>query len=221
MIKSFFIVLICASVITTGVAAYALEKDNRIQFGSVTTGESLNAFIKLNKGYTKADPESWLKFSSANAKDGMWAPAPDKDVYSNRVLSKLSTIVVSTQKPECGKVSRLLYLGSPPRPKGKPDITLYAYEYILCDITGFVSSSFMLDQYISKYGMYDLKDYDRGLVVYNDVKKRFRVGVKPYTADKEKAGLAITIVDNQVFRDKYLSWRIALKEAYKTVRNLF
>ncbi|VAX17772.1 hypothetical protein MNBD_NITROSPINAE01-10, partial [hydrothermal vent metagenome] len=116
-----------------------------------------------------------------------------------------------------GKVPRLMFLTGP----GKSSAGLYAYEFTICDNSKLLNPETVMDQYIAKYGMYDVKDYDRNMIIYNGVQERYRVAVSPLTGQKDEVGLTITIVDNEVFKSKYREWRLELKKAAKTVQKLF
>lgn len=197
--------------------ANAVEKTNRVQFGKIKTGASLGTFMTFNKNYTKSEPTSFAETIKEVSPEGMWNPLPNQMSTSGTILNHLSTIEVTSSETGCGMIPRLIFLTGPE----KSTAELYAYEFTICDDSKLLNTETVLDQYIAKYGMYDAKDYDRNMIIYNEVKNRYRVGVTPLEGKNEKAGLTITIVDSEIFKLKYREWRLELKKARKTVQKLF
>jgi hypothetical protein len=67
--------------------------------------------------------------------------------------------------------------------------------------------------------MYDEKDYDRDMIIYNNVQKRYRVSVRPYIQQDGPSGVIVTVVDEGIFLDAYTSWRVALRLAGAGIRS--
>lgn len=195
-----------------------VKKMNRVSFGQVAPGEDLKLFLDVNKEYKASKGVNWLEFAKPDDKTTIWATAPDDVSISKKVLGRMPVISVTGPGSKCETTSTLLFLEGPAKQSGS---NLFLYEYNVCDNTGLVTPQTMMDQYIAKYGMYDKKDYDRNMIIYKNVREHFRVAVRPFTPGEGPGGITITVVDDDVFRQKYFGWRASLKKATEVVRKLF
>jgi len=197
-------------------------RENRVVFGSFHTGQNIRLFNTSHTGYTKSKEVDWLKFN-ADISDykRIWAPLPEKSVLSRRTLSHIKVIEMTKEKQACQSSPRSLFLKSPGAGGKLSTSRLYAYEFIICDNTKLLTPDDMMRQYVDKYGMYDEKDFDRKMIVYNNVLNRYRLGIRPYYGDKDGNGLVVTIVDNDVFTDTYIAWRGTLRTANEKIKTLF
>lgn len=189
-----------------------VERHNKVRFGKARTGQSMVIFESLAAGYAKSDEQSWVTFAGDIFNHGrVWAPSPAGISVSPRTAEKISVVVMTSATKACGAIPRSLFLKFP----GGSSVPyrLYAYEFIVCDETNLLRPQDMVNQYISKYGMYDEKDYDRSMAIYNNVTKNYRVGVSPLEMEEGRAGMLISVVDEDVFRDVYLAWQMALRSA--------
>ncbi len=220
-------ILLVTALISASGAGEPKPRFNRVSFGPVEPGQTLKLFLGSSKGYKKSDPVKWIEFVKPDDVTRIWTPVPADMPLSQRALGRIPVIEVSGPEQKCGSTPRLVFLAGPPERGGSPGQegsapSLFAYEHIICDTTGLVPPDVMVDQYIAKYGMYDAKDYDRNQVVYNNVRKRYRVGVRPFVSKGEgPGGIVVTVVDEAIFREKYLAWRATMQGATRRVQRLF
>jgi len=193
------------------------ERNNKVIFGPVFTGQELEKFLASHPGYGKGEEVKWTKFN-ADPFDfsRVWAPAPEKMALSSKVMAYMPILPVTANKAGCGVAPRLLFLGTPAN-----QYKLFVFEYVICDNTSLLDSRDLLNQYVAKYGIYDDKDYDRGMIIYKTVADHYRVGVSPHTTEEGKNGLMITVADSEVFSQAYHAWRIKLRQAGVMARSLF
>ncbi|MBI4665382.1 MAG: hypothetical protein HY751_03105 [Nitrospinae bacterium] len=212
---------------TTAMAADKPVKirQNRVDFGPFTPGAPL--FLETAPALKDSGQTNWLKFTKDADKLSVWAPAPEDIKISERIAAKIPVMTVTSPEQGCGSAPRLLFLSGPvaavtTAAETKPAATgkLYSYEYVVCDPSGLLTPESMTDQYISKYGMYDGKDYDRQMIFYKNVQGHYRVGVRPFTGG-DRAGLMVTVVDENVFREVYQQWRGVIRSASKRVLSEF
>lgn len=194
------------------------ERANNVRFGGVRTGMSVSNFVREGEPYRKAESMAWLAFQRLDQAERIWAPPPEGMALSGKVLSLMMVTPVAGARPACSSAPRMLFVSGPP---GGPGVRLYAYEYMICDASGLLDPGILIDQYITKYGIYDWKDYDLDMIVYKNVQKRYRVGARPAVSEDGRAAIVVTVVDNDVFKDAYFAWRRALRKAYASVRDLF
>ncbi|MGK7345588.1 MAG: hypothetical protein ACNS63_07245 [Candidatus Nitrospinota bacterium M3_3B_026] len=194
------------------------ERANNVRFGGVRTGMSVSNFIREGEPYRKAESMAWVKFETLGQAGRIWAPAPEGMTLSRNVLSLMTVTPVSGSRPACSSTPRMLFVSGPP---GGPGARLYAYEYMICDSSGLLNPGILIDQYITKYGIYDWKNYDLDMIVYKNVLGRYRVGARPAVSEDGRAAIVITVVDDDVFKEAYFAWRRALREAYTSIRDRF
>lgn len=195
----------------------AKERYNKVSYGEIKTGRTISSVMTEQAPYKKGESASWTDFTSTEPEERIWAPAPEDMSVSRSVASHITITTARTQAPRCGEASRMLFVSSP---ADGPNGRLYAYEFVACDTTGLLTPQIMLDQYIAKYGMYDKKDYDLDMIIYNNVHGRYRVGVRPFTSQDNRAGIVITVVDDDVYRDVYEKTLSSLRKAFETVKAL-
>ncbi len=210
--RIFVIFLIALLILST--AAIAGERENRVRYGDFRTGEGLQTFLIAHAGLERGKGESWTSFS--RRENEIWAPAPEKRSLSSVILDKMKVHTISTKDNRCGASPRQVFLE---RSNGKAE--MYAYEFNICDSSGLIDPVSSVEQYIRKYGMYDSKNYDRDMVIYDNVKKRFRVGAHPYNSENGVSGATVTIVDSVVFDEVYADWKVALRKAAERLRMRF
>ncbi|VAX19806.1 hypothetical protein MNBD_NITROSPINAE02-2175 [hydrothermal vent metagenome] len=214
-------ILLVTALISASGAGEPKPRFNRVSFGPVKSGQTLKLFLGSSQGYKKSDPVKWIDFAKPDDVKRIWTPVPSGMALSQRVLGRMPVTEVSGPKRECGSTPRLVFLAGPPGQAGSAP-SLFVYEHIICDTTGLVPPDVMVDQYIAKYGMYDAKDYDRNQVVYDNVRKRYRVGVRPFVSTgKGSGGIVVTVVDEATFREKYFAWRATMQGATRRVQSLF
>lgn len=212
------LIFMMAAVVGAQEAKEVKTRYNKTSFNLFHTDISLDMFLIANPGYQKSDETSWVEFVRDKFEYGrIWAPEPEKLAMSERTLSHMGAVLVTSPANDCATAPRLLFLKSSDRKNDDSSFKLFAFEYNVCDTTGLLSPKDMLDRYIAKYGMYELKDYDRDMVVYTNVTERYKVGVRVFTEGGESQGLTITVVDDKVFGDTYRSWRGALRRADENI----
>ena len=118
----------------------------------------------------------------------------------------------------CDSVVEAVFLGHPPDRRGKTPEALYSYSYLACADSTMISSNRLLDKYMEKYGNYDVKDYDRNQIVYQNVKGQYEVRVKPVTSSSKMPGLVITVTDEKLLKHTYDAWRRKLRAAEKSAK---
>jgi len=195
----------------------AKQRTNRVEFGSYMTGLTIEL---ASAAYKDAPRTNWLKYSAPQEKNNVWVAAPADMVMAENVASRIPVIATAAPTAGCGMAPRLIFLAGPSQTaavSGK----LYAYEYNICDTSGLLSTDMMMDQYISKYGVYDEKDYDRKMIIYNNVSGKYRVGVRPLSGVNDKTGITVTVIDDSVFRDTYGQWRMAVRKAARIAKQEF
>jgi len=217
-----FLIFAMAAVVGAGEKNGVNQRYNKTSFGSFHTAISLDMFLISNPGYKKAEETSWVEFSKDKFDfSRIWAPQPEKMATSHRTLSHIGSIMVTSAQNDCGKSPRLLFLKSSDTKNDDSSFKLFAFEYNICDTTGLLSPEDMIDRYIAKYGMYELKDYDRNMIVYTNVTERYKVGARPFVRKEKRQGLTVTVVDDKIFENVYRSWRGALRKADKSVMASF
>ncbi len=200
----------------------ARVRDNKVAFGSFHTAQDLAVFLVSHPGYQKSDETGWIKFNENKFDYGrIWAPEPSSLPVSTRTVSHIKVVLVTSPGNECATAPRLLFLKAPETASGASIFRLFAYEYNICDNTNMLNPDDMLKQYIAKYGMYDKKDYDRNMIIYNNVTGGYRLGARTFEGEGEKRGLTITVVDDEVFSDIYRLWRGVLRLADNKIRSSF
>lgn len=196
------------------------QREMRTDFGFYKAGMSI--FLENSPGYKESSKLVWRDYLKADDPKNIWAASPAGFFVSDRVASKLPVIMVTSPDQGCDTAPRLMFLAGPPgRGQNQPGGTLFSYEYNLCDTTGLLSADEMIFQYMSKYGVHDAKDYARNMIVYNNVRGDLRVGVKPMEGAKDRAGITITVVNDNAFREVYQLWRSLLRKSDKRAREEF
>ncbi|MBF0291858.1 MAG: hypothetical protein HQK86_06830 [Nitrospinae bacterium] len=201
-------------------AKQAKEREIRTDFGFFKAG--MNIFLEKSPGYKESSKLAWSDYLKAGDPKNIWATAPAGFFVSDRIATKLPVIVVTSPDQGCDTAPRLLFLAGPPTSgPNQPGGTLFSYEYNVCDTSGLLSSDEMIFQYMTKYGVHDAKDYGRNMIVYNNVRGGLRVGVRPMEGAKDRAGITITVVNDNAFRDVYQLWRSLLRKSDKRAREEF
>lgn len=196
------------------------QREMRTDFGFFKAGMSI--FLENSPGYKESSKLAWQDYVKADDPKNIWAAAPAGFFVSDRIAAKLPVIVVTSPDQGCDTAPRLMFLAGPPaQGQNQAGGTLLSYEYNVCDTTGLLSADEMIFQYMTKYGVHDAKDYGRNMIVYNNVQGGLRVGVKPMEGAKDRAGITITVVNDNAFREVYQSWRSLLRKTDKRVREEF
>lgn len=204
------------------ISALALAEDkpvrqNKVEFDLMTTGQRLEVFLTAWPQYTKSEPVSWEAFTK-NPFDyaRMWTPFPEDEYLPGRIAKALDVVTLTASAPACDMAPRVLFIRS-----AGGGYHLYAFEFNVCDATGMLTPAEMVQQYIAKYGVFDVKDYDRQMIVYRNVKTQYAVGARPVTLEGSRTALTVTVADMNTFKRALRSWRLALSTAEAVVKNDF
>ncbi|MBI5814969.1 MAG: hypothetical protein HZB29_05100 [Nitrospinae bacterium] len=197
----------------------AKVRNNRVDFGPYVTGMALS--LAAAPGYKDSAKVTWEAYSKESDRKSVWALAPEDVSIAENIVSRMPVLVVNAPAIGCDMAPRLMFLVDPAAGAGEGSGKLFAYEYNVCDTSGMLNTEMMMDQYIAKYGMYDRKDYDRKMIVYHNVMKKYRVGVRPLEGVAGKVGLTITVLGDEVFRSAYQNWRAAIRTATRKAQREF
>lgn len=186
--------------------------DNRVIYDLYRTAVDLDLFRLNFPQYAVGTTVSWNDFTATTATPELWAPAP-RSTFVPELAARHLTATPLTAPAACDTASHALFLTD-----ADGAAKLYAYVYRACDPSGLLTPEGLVREYVYKYGMYDEKKYDWEMILYRNVKQRYRVGVAPWTGPNGEAGVAITVVDDKVFDDALYSWRLRLKNLYENMR---
>lgn len=184
-------------------------RENRVTYDLYRTKQTYDDFRLRFPTFSGAEPVSWEEFISPASTPSIWAPAPDA-VYVPTLPRRHMTARLLTAQPACDDASQALFLKDA---DGKE--RLYAYVYHVCDRSGLLTPGGLQTQYLYKYGMYDEKVFDRDMILYKNVRKAFRVGVEPWSSPDGMAGVAITVIDDELFDQTVTSWKVLIKRTYE------
>ncbi|MBF0169670.1 MAG: hypothetical protein HQK87_01050 [Nitrospinae bacterium] len=184
-------------------------RENRVVYDLYRTEQSYEDFRLHFPQFTGGEPVSWGEFNAPTATPGIWAPAP-QEVHVPSLPSKHMKVRLVSTDERCDSASRALFLIDA---DGKE--RLYAYVYHACDRSGLLTSAGIQTQYLYKYGMYDEKIFDREMILYRNVRDRYRVGVAPWNSPDGAAGVAITVIDDTLFSSTLTSWKVLIKRTYE------
>ena len=194
--------------------------ENRTVYGNLSTGLREVHFAARFPGFKEAVTGRFRALEIRSDTDftiNLKRPAKPEllDLY-------LEMIPVRFLRPKdtlaCNSVVEAVFLGRPVDRRGKTVETLYSYSYLVCADSRLLSSNRLLDEYMEKYGNYDVKDYDRNQIVYQNVKGQYEVRVKPVTSSSQRPGLIITVTDEKLLKHAYDAWRGKLRAAEKAAK---
>lgn len=195
-------------------------RENKVDYLAIPTGADWEAFNaaypglaeKMAGGFfdleNKAKTDFTLTIKRPRGFDGF-------DRFIRRIPT---TIVTLGGTGRCGKPVEGVFLAVP-RIDGERRI-LYSYRYLVCADDPLVSPVRFFDKYMEKYGLYDVKDFDRNQHIYYNVQGRYEVKIRP-VKEGNVAALEIGVADNAVFNEAYKAWRARLRRAEESVREKF
>lgn len=207
-------------------AASAAEKpappphENKVDYLSLPTGTEWERFNAAYAGFAEKTSGGFFDLEQKGKTDfTLTIQRPREFDGFDRFIRRIpATIAVLGNGERCGKPVEAVFLAVP-RKEGERRI-LYSYRYLACAADPLVSPARFLDKYMEKYGLYDVKDFDRNQHIYYSVQNRYEVRVRP-VKEGNVAALEIGVVDNAVFTEAYKAWRARLRGAEESVKEKF
>ncbi len=194
--------------------------DNKIDYLSLATGAEWNQFNAAYPGLAERTAGSFYDLEKKAGTDFKLTIKRPKgfDGFDRFIRRIPATIIALGGTARCGKPVEGIFLAVPGKEGDRR--VLYSYRYLICADDPLVSPTRFLDKYMEKYGLYDVKDFDRNEHIYYGVQKRYEVRVKP-VKEGNVAALEIGVADDQVFVEAYKAWRARLRGAEESVKEKF
>lgn len=218
MTFSRIIVVILAQLI--GLSDAGPVRHNKLFYGSLETGMKAGQVGTLYPGLQEKLSGSFIEMEERSETDfSIKIERPKKMEIFDRFIKRIPVkILQASEADRCASPQQMVFLSLPSAQGMVPTQRLYSYDYLVCAGGGEVSPERLLEKYMEKYGNYDKKDFDRNQHIYNNVKKRYQVAVKPVKTADGKVGLVVTITDELVFKHVYDAWRARVRQVEKTAK---
>lgn len=187
---------------------------NRTEYGNIKTMLTQEKFERSYSGFSKGKVENLQRKISAG-KNSVFITIPKTAPRSERIEKNIRTVTYSAPKKSCSAPAQLLFLHTADGAE-----SLYAYEYLICDDSGLLSPEKIVDKYLARYGMYDRRDYENNLYIYDNVGKYRHVAIKPISIDG-KSALQITITDDRAYINAYDSWKEKIRNAVSLIADKY
>jgi hypothetical protein len=202
-------------------APVAAQHDNKTDYLSISTGSDMAGFKAQYPGFSEKETGSFLELEKRAALDKAMAfyfRRPKDKKFFDRFVRHITVKTFAAKANQCNFPTDAVSLST-----GSGDKTedkLYSYSFLVCADDPQVTPARMLDKYVEKYGLYDVKDWDREQYVYYKVKSRYKVMVKPLKTGAT-ASLLITVVDDELFAQAYTDARFRLRKAENATTGKF
>ncbi len=205
---------------TTAAEPAATRHTNKVDYLSLPAGAEWEKFNSAYTGFAEKPPAGFFDLEKKAKTDfTLTIKRPRGFDGFDRFIRRIPvTIAALGGGDRCGKPVEGIFLAVPH--KGGDRRVLYSYRYLICAGDPLVSPVRFLDKYMEKYGIYDVKDYDRNQHVYYGVQGRYEVRVRP-VKEGNLAALEIGVADNAVFVEAYKAWRARLRGAEESVKEKF
>ncbi len=188
--------------------------ENRTEYGHLKTMLGQEKFEQLYDEFSKGKLEDLHSKVSAG-KNRIFVTIPKKATRSDRIEKNIRAVTYTATKNSCSAPARLLFLHTADGKK-----SLYAYEYLICDDSGLLSPGKIVDKYLARYGMYDRRDYENNLYIYDNVGRYRHVAIKPISIDG-KSALRITVTDDRAYKNAYDSWKEKIGNAVSLIADKY
>ncbi len=194
--------------------------DNKVDYLSLPTGAEWEHFNATYPGFADKTAGGFFDLEQKAKTDFKLTIKRPRgfDGFDRFIRRMPATIAALGGTERCGKPVEGIFLAVPH--KGGDRRVLYSYRYLICADDALVSPVRFLDKYMEKYGLYDVKDFDRNEHIYYGVQGRYEVRVRPVKEGKV-AALEIGVADNAVFIEAYKAWRARLRGAEESVKEKF
>ncbi len=196
------------------------SRDNKVDYLSLPTGTEWERFNAVYTGFAEKPAGGFFDLEQKAKTDfTLTIKRPRGFDGFDRFIRRIPVIIATLGGADrCGKPVEGIFLAVP-RKNGERRV-LYSYRYLVCAGDPLVSPVRFLDKYMEKYGLYDVKDFDRNHHIYYNVQGRYEVRVRP-VKEGNLAALEIGVADNAVFTEAYKAWRARLRGAEESVKEKF
>lgn len=198
----------------------APPRENKVDYLSLPTGTDWERFNAAYPGFAEKTAGTFFDLEKKAKTDfTLTIKRPRGFDGFDRFIRRIPVAIAALGGTErCGKPVEGTFLAVPH--KGGDRRVLYSYRYLVCADDPLVSPVRFLDKYMEKYGLYDVKDFDRNQHTYYGVQGRYEVRVRPVKEGK-LAALEIGVADNAVFNEAYKAWRARLRSSEEATKEKF
>lgn len=205
---------------TTAAESSPPPHENKVDYLSLPTGTDWERFNATYAGFAEKAAGSFFDLEKKAKTDfALMLKRPRGFDGFDRFIRRIPVAIAALGGADrCGKPVEGIFLAVPH--KGGERRVLYSYRYLACADDPLVSPVRFLDKYMEKYGLYDVKDFDRGQHIYYGIQGRYEVRVRPVKEGK-LAALEIGVADNAVFNEAYKAWRARLRSSEEAVKEKF
>lgn len=194
--------------------------ENKVDYLSLPAGTDWERFNSTYAGFAEKAAGSFIDLEKKAKTDfNIMLKRPRGFDGFDRFIRRIPvTIATLSDTERCGKPVEGIFVAVPHQ--GGDRRVLYSYRYLICAGDPLVSPVRFLDKYFEKYGLYDVKDFDRNQHIYYGVQGRYEVRVRP-VKEGNLAALEIGVADNAVFTEAYKAWRARLRSSEEAVKEKF